>query len=644
MRLTSVGFWMRLLRIPALAAVCAVGLTLFAVGVSVAARDELDLVSRTTGVVGAKGTKASGGRARISANARYVAFQSQADNLVAGDVVGNGIFVRDRQSATTTLASRVDGPTGAPVIATDPAISGDGRTVTFRSAAPNVVAGDAATTQAIYARDVTAGTTTLVSRATGATGTRAGAASSASISADGRLVAFATATSLDPADTGTTSDVYVRDRQLETTMLASRATGPTGPRIGGSSPAISADGRYVAFQDGQQIRVRDLQAGITDLVSIPSGPTGVGLNGTTPEISADGRYVVFASTATSLTTSDPDPVPDVFVRDRAANTTMLVSRSGSTKGNGASTLPSISTDGRYVTFQSAATNLDPADSDATLDVYLHDVQAGATMLVSRAGGGSGVKGDASSGDASVSADGGAIVFGSMARNLHPADLDALTDVYVRDVTGGVPNPPPPPPPSPPPPPPPSADPAISDSGNGSPSLVPGFATGSSLVDGDGDGIPDASDDCPGERANARDANGNGCLDLLRLTPTFEFTPGRYVRLRTLAGGRRVYVSLGVSVRSVTASGLPPGATVELQCTRGACRTQRSSVGSRGKVTFRRLRGRRLRSGVNVTIVARQPGAVGSRAVYVVRRNALRKAVFCVRPGPGASRGSCSTLR
>ena len=179
---------------------------------------------------------------------------------------------------------------------------------------------------------------------------------------------------------------------------------------------------------------------------------------------------------------------------------------------------------------------------------------------------------------------------------------------------------PPPPPGPPPPPPPLPPPTPP-------------------IDSDGDGTADAADACPMEDARPRDENGNGCLDLRRLKATFTLTPGRYVKLSR--DGRR-YVRLGVTVRSLDARGLPPGARVRVTCTQRACKPQTLRVGPSGRALFPKMQGRKLRTRTRLVLRATLLGTVGAGATYTIRPNSVAKQSFCIRPD-GRS-GSCSTVR
>jgi hypothetical protein len=194
-----------------------------------------------------------------------VAFISNADNLSTqdNDAVAN-VYVRDRQAGTTKYVSRATGVAGAPSDGDSdlPAMSADGRLVAFESDGDNLSAEDNNTYRNVFVRDLQANTTRLVSRATGAAGAGGDASSGyAAISADGRYVAFnSRANNLSSADVDTTSDVFVRDLQTNTTTLVSRVSGASGAAglDDSDAPAISAGGRFVVFEsDADNLSTQD---------------------------------------------------------------------------------------------------------------------------------------------------------------------------------------------------------------------------------------------------------------------------------------------------------------------------------------------------------------------------------------------------
>jgi Tol biopolymer transport system component len=209
------------------------------------------------------------------------------------------------------------------------------------------------------------------------------------------------------------------------------------------SPSISADGRYVTFVSSatnlvsgdtngkSDIFVRDRQTGTITLVSRNSA--GVEGNGYSqyPSISADGRNVTFASSATNLVSGDINGKSDIFVRDRHTGTTTLVSRnSAGVEGNGASNNPSISANGRYVAFDSMATNLVSGDINGMSDIIVRDRQTGTTTMVSKNS--TGVEGNGYSQYPSISANGRYVAFVSSATNLVSGDINGRNDIFVRD--------------------------------------------------------------------------------------------------------------------------------------------------------------------------------------------------------------------
>ena len=206
------------------------------------------------------------------------------------------------------------------------------------------------------------------------------------VSADGTVVVFySSASDLHPLDTDSTPDVFVRDLSTGTTTLVSVNSGGTASGTGSSfGPQVSADGTVVVFYSeasdldpldtdtGRDVFARDLSTGTTTLVSVNSSGTASG-NGRSyrPRVSADGTVVVFQSTADDLDPLDTDSSADVFARDLSTGTTTLVSvnSGGTASGTGASSYPEVSADGTVVVFQSTASDLDPLDTDTDEDVF-----------------------------------------------------------------------------------------------------------------------------------------------------------------------------------------------------------------------------------------------------------------------------------
>jgi Tol biopolymer transport system component len=452
-------------------AICAAGLAGACVPLAAADKDDLALISRQSATDGGAGGDDASDLASVSADGRYVAFESDADNLSGADANAfRNVFVRDTQTDVTTLVSRQSsgaGGAGADGGSFEPSISGDGRYVAFYSDADNLSNADSNSFLNVFVRDTQAGTTTLVSRQSSGDG-GAGADNSSfdpSISADGRYVAYASQAANLSTDDNPFRNVFVRDTQTNTTTLVSRQSSSAGGAGGDAaafSPSISADGRYIAFDSQannlssadnnsfQNVFVRDRQAHTTTLVSRQGAGAGADDSSFDPSISADGRYVAFRSEANNLSSADENSFLNVFVRDTQSNTTSLVSRlSDADGGAGAdadSQAPSISGDGRYVAFYSDADNLSSADDNSHTSVFVRDRQVKETALVSRQSGDGGGAADDSAFDPAISADGRYVAFDSQAANLSSLDSDPAGDVFLRDVLGTSPTPPTPPPP------------------------------------------------------------------------------------------------------------------------------------------------------------------------------------------------------
>ena len=253
-----------------------------------------------------------------------------------------------------------------------------------------------------------------------------------SISADGRYVAFSSpATNLMPGDSHGTDQVYLRDRVAgTTTCLSVSADGAMGSAQS-TDPSISADGHVVAFWSwapdlvpgdtnaNPDVFVRDLRTGTTERVSVSTAGIQAAGGSWYAALSGDGRYVAFRSAASNLVPGDTNARGDVFVHDRVAGSTervSLASDGSQANGNSFTTTACISRHGRYVVFQSDATNLSAADVNGTLvDVFVHDRLTGVTEMVSVSS--AGVGGDNGSRDPAISADGSSVVFETRAANL-----------------------------------------------------------------------------------------------------------------------------------------------------------------------------------------------------------------------------------
>jgi Tol biopolymer transport system component len=382
----------------------------------------------------------------ISGDGRFVAFKSSATNLVAGDLNGlDDAFVHDRQTGTTECVS-VD-LAGLPGNGASAlfgiAISSDGRFVAFQSEATNLIVSDLGGYRDIFVRDRQTGTTECVS--VDSAGNQGNYHSRfPSISPDGRFVSFSSAASnLAPGDTNGLVDVFLRDRLNGTTVRIS--VDSTGAEANQQSllSAVSADGRFVAFDSTatnlvagdtngvRDIFLRDVLNGTTVRVSVDAGGAQGNLDSANPCISADGRFVAFDSAASNLVPGDTNAVRDAFMRDLQTGTIERVSvDAGGVQGTGNSTYPALSADGRFVAFDSAASNLVAGDTNAFRDCFVRDRQSGTVERVSVDT--AGTQGDSLSSIPSLSANGGRVAFQSYATNLVAGDTNVLYDVFLRD--------------------------------------------------------------------------------------------------------------------------------------------------------------------------------------------------------------------
>jgi hypothetical protein len=428
--------------------------------------------------------------ASISSNGNAVAFLSTSTDLVTGDT--NGVadeFVHTITPEATVLASRCVASTLLDRPASEGAIIPNGTRVDFTTASDGCSPDDDNDYSQAFQRSLLSSLTeptVLISRPNGTTVLRSNTndsalqgfsrsdASPTTISADGRMTAFISeADDLSPDDNNTLTNVFVRDAQTDTTTLVSRASGPngvagdgaSGPGLSGAGvalasaggipltpAAISANGLVVAFTSAADnlvpgdsnnhgdVFVRNLLTDTTTLVSVKSDGTQVNQDSFSPALSADGNRVAFVSRG-ELDPGDPDTDPDVYVRDIAAGTTTLISRASGASGvdvNAAAEGPAISGDGNRVAFVTAGDNLiaPGLDTNATDDVYIRDIAHDATGIVS-ARSGTAVAGDFSSDGPSVNQDGSVVAFTSNADNIVPGDGNSRADVYIRTLGTGV---------------------------------------------------------------------------------------------------------------------------------------------------------------------------------------------------------------
>lgn len=411
--------------------------------------------------VASDGTQANSSSARpaISTEGRYVAFESSASNLVSGDTNGQSdVFAHDRQTGSIIRVSIASNGTQGDGPSFSPAISADGRYVAFISLASNLVNGDTNASDSntnggydTFVHDRQTGATTRVSVASDGTQSN-GWSDGPALSADGRYVTFVSyASNLVNGDTNGEPDVFIHDQQAGTTTRVSVAS--DGAQGSGSNPeptviyysrtALSADGRYVAFasyfsnlvsgdtNNIHDVFVHDQQTGITTRVSVASDGMQSNAWSASPTISSDGRYVAFESAASNLVSGDTNNIHDVFVHDRQTGITTRVSiASSGAQGDRQSGDPALSAEGRYVTFYSGATNLVSGDTNDKNDIFVHDRQTGATTRVSVAS--DGTQGNDFSGRATISAYGRYVAFVSSASNLVSNDTNNTSDIFVHE--------------------------------------------------------------------------------------------------------------------------------------------------------------------------------------------------------------------
>ncbi|MCC7014089.1 MAG: PD40 domain-containing protein [Planctomycetes bacterium] len=388
------------------------------------------------------GTHAVGGNGApvLSGDGRYVAFSSAANDIVPGDTNGTwDVFVRDLQTGTTIQASLSE--TGAPFSgeSRNPALSADGRFIVF-STLP----------KRIYIRDLALGINENVNVSTsGTTGNGDGQTDFAyAVTPDGRFVAFASlASNLVAGDTNNKADVFVRDRQANTTERVSVSSlGEQGLDYSVKT-AISDDGRFVAFEsyadnlvpndanDWADVFVRDRWLSTTARVSVNANGVQAHLGAARPSLSSDGRWIAFESASSNLVPGDGNGMNDVYVRDLQSGAIELVSRAKNGVAAGGFG-PALSYDGRFVAFVSDSDALVFDDHNGHADVFVFDRATGSTYMAGRSASGDQGNGDAA--EVALSGDGRWLAFDTFASNLAASDTNGIRDYFAHELGAVIP--------------------------------------------------------------------------------------------------------------------------------------------------------------------------------------------------------------
>ena len=379
----------------------------------------------------------------ISADGRYVAFTSRATNLVPGDTnMAPDIFIYDRNTDTIEMLPLAGGVLPGSQLS----MSSDGRYITFRSSV-DLVVGDVNGELDIFIYDRDTDVIELVSITDSGVQGNSGSFRP-SMSDDGRHVVFSSsADNFVAFDTNGEFDIFVVDRVTDILTRVNVSNSGAQANDFTENAFISGDGLFVVFQsdatnlvagdsNGEtDIFVYDLTAGSLERVSLTNGGAqgnDVSLNAS---ISSDGRYVAFESLASNLVAGDTNLDYDIFVHDRLLNTTERVSiASDGTQANAGSGRPTISADGRYVSFVSAATNLVTGDTNGFFDIFVYDRTTGTVQLVSAAS--DGTQGDDDTVFAEISADGSFVVYEADATNLVAGDTNNETDIFITEIAAG----------------------------------------------------------------------------------------------------------------------------------------------------------------------------------------------------------------
>jgi Tol biopolymer transport system component len=404
---------------------------------------------------------ANSSQPQISADGRFVVFTSEATNLLKSPTLGRAIFIRELESGVVTLVSSSSAGEEGNGDSESPSVSADGRYVVFESGASDLVEGDVnescisaggtnTNCMDVFMKDTQSGATTLVSSdSAGVQGD--GHSQRPAISGDGRFVAFtSSSTSLVADDGNGAADIFIKDtRSGALEVVSSNAAWVPGNRES-DLPSISTDGRFVAFKsladdlvEGDvngvaDVYLKDIQTGAVALVSADAaGVPGNAASGfDSLAMSGDGRFVIFESEADDLVEGDVNGKRDVFLKDMQSGAIALVSTdtAGVQADDDSYTSVAVTTDGVMAFFSSNANNLVPGDTMNKPDLFRKNTQTGVIDIISTDS--TGIFGDGASDSLSITPEGFLVVFSSDASNLIPEDTNNKTDIFLKDTQTG----------------------------------------------------------------------------------------------------------------------------------------------------------------------------------------------------------------
>ena len=395
-------------------------LDLFVRDLSLGTTKLVNISTRGTG-----GGAGDSGFVSMSSNGQFIAFASTADKLVAGDTNSRSdVFVRDLAAGGTRLVSINAAGTGSTVDgAINPVMSRNGRWVAFESTSgqlgppkPFIIP----IPFELYVRDLWSNVTVMASVNTNGTGGGSTSSRSPTITPDGRFVAFVSrANNLVPGAGNSQEEIYIRDFETQSTIWASAGVPPNLRIDPADDPLISDDGRFVVFTKGTGLFRYELPTSNT--VMIANWFTISFKADFRASLSADGRWVAYQDGT------------NVWLADATAGTNILVNvtTNGAAPGDGSSFAPTLSADGQRVLFFSSASGLTTHQANGRQQIFLRDLVAGTTRLISANLSGAAANGDHFPGTVAWSDDGQIIAFESPADDLVADDLNQASDVFVR---------------------------------------------------------------------------------------------------------------------------------------------------------------------------------------------------------------------